>query len=273
MEENAASVDTDVQADDVIIEGSESAPEGSEIPEANEAQHQDAQPAQDTQEAQDGQQEQPEWFQKRINELTFKYREEERKRQAAEAEANKVREQLPQDARPEIPPIPDQFDDGYEQKLAERDKALKARTEWDTRQALKAAVEQREAQRKQQEAYEAYRKTEEGYVNRAKEAGIQPQDLQQMGQFFSSFVTDPNIQGFVLEHEAGPQIVQHLSRNPDQLQAIASMPPMMAAAHIAANIAPNVTAKPQTTSAPPPPPTLDGGGTPPDDGVPGATYE
>lgn len=262
----------EMQAAEEAVIDQDSSPE-SESPENVEAQEaepapQEAEPAQEAPEGST-----PEWFQKAIDRQTYKYREEERKRQAVEEQLEKLKSQMPQDVAPDIPPIPDQFDDDYEAKLKARDDAIKQRVEWDTRQALKAAVDRREQERQAQEAQEAFAKTEQAYVNRAKELEIDPNELANAGQYVGSYL-NPNVGSFILESEQGPLITTYLAKNPAELQAVASMPPMQAAAHIAMNIVPNVTAKPKQTQAPPPPETLGGGGTPPGErGPAGATYE
>lgn len=258
-------------ADEAVspVEGSESAPEETQSVEGEEAQDvktDDTQPG-----VQEEPEEKPGW-QKAIDKQTYHRRQAERELAEAREELEKLKASQPNDVAPEIPPIPDQFDDGYEQKLAERDKALKARTEWETRQALKAAVQQREQQRQAQEAQKAWQDAEAKYVSRAKDAHIDPAELQSAGNFVGSYL-NPHVTGFILEQENGPLITTHLAKNPDQLDVVANLPPMSAAAYIASVVAPNVSAKPKPTQAPKPPETLDGGGTPPDDGPPGATYE
>jgi hypothetical protein len=257
-------------AEEAVIE-SESAPEGSEISEGEDV-------TEETQEAEKVEEEpkaeeQPEWLQKVIARQTYHRREAERQAEAYKAELEKVKGQLPQDAAPEIPPIPDPFDPNHDELIKERDKAVRERSTWETKQALMAEARRREGLRQQEEAQAALLRRGNTYKERAGKLGVDPSELATAGPYIASFIA-PEVGDFILESEQGPLITMHLAKNPAELEKVSSMHPMMAAAYIATAIAPNIQNKPKTTSAPKPPETLGGGGAPPsEDGPPGATYE
>lgn len=256
-----------LQAADEAVMDSDSAPEETQTLEAEDAQ--EAAPEEKPEQPEP--EEKPGW-QKAIDKQTYYRREAERQLAEAQDEIDKLKARVPQDVAPEIPPIPDAFDEDHDQKVIERDKAIKARAEWDTRQALKAAVQQREEQRQAQEAQEALMKRGAIYQQRSTQMGVNAQELASAGQFVASYI-NPQVADYILDSEQGPLITMHLARNPGELERVSSMPPMMAAVHIATQIEPNVTAKPTVTKAPAPPETLDGGAPPSERGPKGATYE
>lgn len=260
-----------LQAAEEAVIDSESAPEGEEAPENVEApeNQEDAQEAQD-----EGKEETPGWFQKAIDRQTYKYREEERRANKLAEELERIKAQSPQqDGPPDIPPPPDPFDDNYEEKIKERDKAVRARIEYDTRQALIEESNRRKAQQEAESQQKALMDRGTAYKQRAEKLGVEPNELATAGPFVASYIA-PELGDYLLDSEQGPAITVHLAKNPQVLEQVAQMPPMMAAAHIATSIVPNLSAKPKQTKAPKPPETLGGGGAPPDDGGPaGATYE
>jgi hypothetical protein len=212
--------------------------------------------------------------QKRINEMTYKYREQERRAQAAEAKIAEYeeRERKAKEPAPEAEKrktLADfDFDDvAYEDYLAERvtQRASKTAAE----QATKA-VEERELKKAQETtaatraakwktAAEAFAKDHPDFAER-----VYGPDLH-----FTDAVSE-----LLTESDLGPQLAYHLAQNPDELSRIARLPPAAAGREIGklevkltpaeappkeetdADETARAQAPPATTKAPPPPPKL-----------------
>jgi hypothetical protein len=216
----------------------------------------------------------PPWLQEVIDRQTRKWREEQRRAQALEQELQQVRAQLPETRAPEIPPLPDPYDDDFEAKARARDQAILARAQYDAQQRYIAEQEsQRRAMAAQQEQA-AVVQAMQTYTQRANEAGISSQDLQAAANTVSAYGMSDQIVRYILNDEHGPQIAMHLASHPQELIAMGQMDPTRAAVHIATQISPNLKPAGKKSTAPPPPDTLGGGGAPPrEDGPEGATYE
>lgn len=217
--------------------------------------------------------------QKRINELTFQRREQERRAVAAEAELAKYREQ--ERKAKESPAEPEKrktladfnYDDvAYEDYLAERvtERASKTAAE----QATKV-VEERE-QKKAQETTAAERKAK--WTERATTFAKDHPDFDELVYAEGVEFTDA-VAEVLADSELGPQLAYHLAQNPDDLSRISRLSPAAAGREIGkleARLAPAVDAQkepaesskeeaadetasaqdPPTTKAPPPPPKL-----------------
>lgn len=182
----------------------------------------------------------------------------EERAQALEAEIAKLREQAPktetardpQSGEPVIPDYPDPFDRDYEQKLQSRDQALREHAAWQARQeVLQAQQQEQMAQRQQQLMQET-----ETYFKRGQEFGLSRDDLIRAGQFVVEAGGIPeSVAEYVVKKEAGPAIMDHLRRNPGDLQELQRMSPTDALAHIVENIKPKATKSLKRRTAPPPP--------------------
>lgn len=201
----------------------------------------------------------PARFAKRINQKHFELMEEKRKAQALEQQLSEIKAQLPQEQAPKIPPMPDPYDDNYKEQLEARDKALMEHAQYDARQRM--AEEQRQQQVVQQAQQRQAEQSQivEQYSQRAKELGIEAQELQAAGQTVMAYGISDELADFILRDEQGAAITTHLARNPEQLETLRNMPPMQAAVYIATTVKSGAAQKPKQ-SAPPPPDTLSGAG-------------
>ena len=191
-----------------------------------------------------------------------------KKLEQAEAEKQQYLEQInklqPKDqkdpGRPEIPPIPDPFDDDYEQKVTKRDEALRDAAVYDAVMAAKGYQEQTQKQQQEAERQEQLRKDVESYSNRAKRAGISEAELQMAGQIVSPELSE-SLVTHILTDDKGPLITKYLAANMDELAKVKAMDPMRAAVYLATEIKPKAAGKPATR---PPKPTepVEGAGFP-----------
>lgn len=198
-----------------------------------------------------------------INKKHWEAKENERKYLAAQKELEQYRAQQ-QQAAPEVPPAPDPFEDDYEQKLAQRDEAMRKRIAWETEQNYVTQQQQKlQEQEQQAKAKELYEK-QVSYTKRAKDLGINEQDLQKAGETVAHYGLNDGLVMEILSDNDGALITKHLAANPMEIEALNGMTPFQAARHIE-SMRPKLSAlKPKSTKAPSPTTKLDGKGTDPE---------
>jgi hypothetical protein len=155
--------------------------------------------------------------------------------------------------RPEVPDMPDQFDDDFEEKVKARDEAIIKANEWDNQQKIAEQAKldkQQEALKKQTEEREAILDT---YNDRLKTFGLDEKEMVAKENVVDAYIKDPGLVRFLLSHEDGPLTIAYLSENPREMEKIAGMDTANAAVYVSMNILPNAQKmKPEITKAPPP---------------------
>ena len=210
--------------------------------------------------------EQQEVMNREIGKKTFKLREAERKAKALEQQVNAFNAERAKVAAPVVPPMPDQFEEGFDQKLAERDRAIAARGQWDTEQAFYARQHHEAEQRAQQLKQESLHTTVAEYSKRALKLGVSKEELASAGTAVAGYGINPDLAEAILNDDNGPLITTYLSNNPEALEEVVNRNPAAAALYIARNIVPKLQPrKTRTTNAPEPAPVLRGNGAPPKD--------
>ncbi len=261
------SQDDELQNDDVIIEEPQNEDAGS-APEDSTSSAELGENQDDVAKGDD-----PDRFAKRINKKHYELMQERRARQEAEEKLRKY-EQAQVGERPDIPPMPDHYDDDFEAQVKARDKAIADAAAYDARQAEASRNEQArlENQRVQQEREINEAVTE--YSQKAEKVGIKPEDLQIAGQLVAAYGISPELTSFILTDDDGPMLTMYLSKNPQDLEKIQSAGSMRAVSYIESQIRPKLSSAKNENVAPKPADTLQGGGFGSDeDGPPGATYE
>lgn len=211
---------------------------------------------------------------KAIGDKVRKYREAEREKQQLQQELEKLRQMLPQEKRPDVPPMPDPYDDDYAAKVAKRDDAIRKAAEWDARQQAVEWQRQQTEQAKQRAELQQRQETVEVYAKRAQSFGIKPEELAMAGQAVAAYGVDMDLASFIVEHDKGPLITTYLARNPLEVEKLTNMSKLHAASYIASVIAPKVDVVRGRSNAPKPPETLGSGGAPrAERGPKGATFE
>lgn len=212
--------------------------------------------------------------QQAINKQTRRFRDEERRANDLAAENQRLKGLLPQEQRPEIPPIPDQYSDTYAADVEARDKVIQEATDFDTRKKVadqRANDDALDAQNKQQKSY---LDAVTVYDGRAKDLGMSEQDLSNAGLTVFQYGIHDDVAMHIIGDDQGPLITAFLAKNPDELDKLNSMTPMQAAVRVSTVLKDKVKAATGITNAPPPPDHLNGGGAPPAErGPEGATYE
>ena len=196
--------------------------------------------------------------------------EERQKREELEARLAKLEDS----GRPEIPPIPDPFDDDFEAKVKARDEALLKSALYDAEQQRVAQQKQYQAQQAQQAKLQEMQDKVTAYSGRADKLGIKPEELQAAGNQVAQMGVGEEIAGHILDDEQGPAITMYLAKNPMEVEQIRSMGPLRAAVYIETNIKGKaVAARPKVSTAPAPTESPKGSGMPEGEKLPGVTYE
>lgn len=182
--------------------------------------------------------EQQEVFNREIGRKSAQVHEERRKAEAAQARIAELEAAIPKTERPEVPPIPDQYDEDYAKKIEARDKAISEAASFDAAERIRsegALKQQQEAQRIQQEEFN---KGVSDYTDRAVKLGIKPEELQAAGSQLNQYGIDDQVAAYILDEAIGPQITVYLSKNPALMDEISRLSPINAVAKIAAEIKP-----------------------------------
>lgn len=212
-------------------------------------------------------------FDKAIAEKTFKRREAEREAERLKAELDQVRAQLPKEQRPTIPPMPDPYDEDFNQRVFARDEALRKAAEWDARERFMQEQKAQHEHRQQLDRMQSLQKTVESYSKRAASLNIDANELALAGQTVGVYGIDESLASHILEHDKGPAITVYLAANPHELETMRAMNPIRAGVYLETVIAQKAATRTKT-GAPPPPDTLGNGGAPKAErGPKGARYE
>lgn len=213
-----------------------------------------------------------------INDLaakkTFKIKEAEREAERLRRELEEARAKLPQETRPDIPPIPDPYDDDYEARLKERDEALRRATEYDLRQQVIQQQQQAAQQQKLQQEQEALVARATAYSENAAKKGIKPDQLQAAGGVVAQFGLRDDVASEMLADADGPLMTVYLASNPQAIEELNSAGPVQLGSIYAKVKQAAAGVAPKSTSAPEPSDPLKGSGViPRERGPKGATFE
>lgn len=166
---------------------------------------------------------------KAINKKHAQFKEEERARLAAEAELAKLKSELEERSKPEapsVPPMPDQFDDNFEELMLAREQKLRELAEFEARQKFdNEAIQRKEQERKAEQDRELGKKIE-AYTNRALNLGIDKEDLERAGNYVAQSGISEHVAQFLLDDEQGPALVTYLEQHPLELDKLVGMNPV-----------------------------------------------
>jgi len=213
-------------------------------------------------------------FDEAINKKTAKTREAERLAQKLQEDLEQLRKQVPQETRPDIPALPDPYDDDFAEQMAARDNTIIQAARFDSEQRAREQARQDAANAEWAKQQEHTQAAIVDYSERSKKLGIEPVDLQQAGAVVGNYGLTMEVATHILREAHGPSITVYLSKNPTVLDEISRLSPMDAAVRISTDIkeaARNMT-QPKDL-APDPVSPVRGSGMPEGDGGPkGATF-
>lgn len=194
-----------------------------------------------------------------INRKHWEAKESERKLLAAQKELEQYKAQQ-QQAAPNVPDLPDPFDDDYGAKMQQRDQAMRQLLEWESsqryEQTSQQARQQEEQERLNKELYEKQTK----YVQRAKDSGITEQDLQAIGGAIANYGLRDDLVIEILDDNDGPLIAKYLAANPMKMEELSSLTPYQSARYIETLRPSLASLKPRKTNAPNPSTRIEGKG-------------
>jgi hypothetical protein len=175
--------------------------------------------------------------------------------------------------RPDIPPVPDPYDQDFHAKSQYRDAMLQKQAQYDAEVRLHQRIIEDAKQQEQAKEVEAFKQTAASYAEKAGKLGVQAQELQQAGTVVAQYGINERLATRILRDERGPEITVYLSRNIHELDAINGMEPEDAAVYMETVVKPKARRAPPVLAAAPTE-TLKGSGAPEGAGGPdGATYE
>lgn len=199
-------------------------------------------------------------FNKKIGKLTRFRKEEERRAEAAEQRAKELEEKLNGlrgDQDTQLPPMPDQFDDDFPQKMAQYNQAVQKRAEKLALQKYQHEQQVKAQQQKQQQMQQELRENTKKMYDGAVQYGIDPDQLKEAESTLSLFLpkgqTGIDMAQYLLAHEQSPLIVNYLGTNLSEAEKIGRMNPYQAVAYIENTVRPNAAKlKPKLTKTPEP---------------------
>jgi len=205
---------------------------------------------------------------------TYKMREAERQAEEYQRKLADLEAKQPKETRPEVPALPDPYDDDYAEKIRQRDEVIARRVEFDARQRMTQEQERQKAEQAQYQKQKDLEKQVDSYAKRAVQLGVSKEDLAQAGQEVARFGIGDDIATFIIGNDQGPLITKYLAANPTELDVIARLDSISAAVRIETIIKPKAAQLgKRKPTAPDPVETLSGVGANPTKGPKGATFE
>ena len=233
--------------------------QGQESPENGGA---DLAPASEEKHEQNTQSEQlSEGAQKVINKKHWEAKEAERRADEYKRKFEELQsqQQTAQNVEPIVPPMPDAFDDNFEQQVQERDRKIQERAVWQSEQNFLKQQQESQFAEQQQQQQQKVMQSVQTYEERAKEFGIDKKELEQVGNLVSQSGISIDLQMDLLDDPDGALIVKHLASDVNSLDQLTRMTPYQAANFINSKVRPQaIKLKPRTSTAPPPVDNLSG---------------
>jgi multidrug efflux pump subunit AcrA (membrane-fusion protein) len=166
-----------------------------------------------------------------------------------------------QTQEPQIPEMPDPFDDDFNVKLEQREQAIMRKAQYDIEQRQKQESQQQQQLQQQQQQMDNLQKSINSYNDRAKASGINEAKLEAAGNTVMAYGISDSHALSILHDPDGPLITTYLAENPAQIAEMSSMNDYQLAMHIERNVRPNaLKLKQKTPSAPDPAQRISGNG-------------
>ena len=204
---------------------------------------------------------------KRIGELTFKAKQEEREKQELQRQLDEIKAQQTQEIEPIVPPIPDYLDDDYEEKVQIRDEKIRERAAWEAKKHNEQQLMLQQQQEAQRAQLEELNKKASSYKDNATQLGIDANELKQCGEITAAYGLRNDLVMGILGDAEGPLITKALAANPAEIEKLNTMDAWSAVNYINSTIRPKAQQlKPRQTQAAKPATDLGGGISDPDAG-------
>ena len=217
--------------------------------------------------------------QSEVNRIFKRYKTEESARKQVESEFQDTKSKLleleQERAKNIIPPMPDQYSEDFDERIKEREEAIRLAAQQDRdieheKQAQSQLTEQSESERiaSQTEMVKIF-------DNNMYNLGLNPIEMVDAGKRIADHGITQELEDTLLKHPAGPLMVKYLDENPMVLDEYSRMTTGDLVTNIPELSQKASLLKPQTSKAPDPPDTLSGGGVPEleDPALKGVTWE
>lgn len=213
-------------------------------------------------------------FNEAIAKKTAKLYEERKRAEQYARELEELKKKVPQDQRPEVPPMPDPYDPDFQDKVKARDQRILEQAQYDARKAAESELQLHQHQRQLYEQQQRQIENEKRFVQQAEKLKVSQDDLVKAVQSVAQLGgIGKDASEYVMDDPLGPQIVMYLSQNPHEVETLASMPATRAAVYIETGIKSKLGSK-KVSPAPEPPDHLSGkGAAERDRGPKGARFE
>ena len=216
--------------------------------------------------------------QKLVNDIAsskaFEVREAKRKSEDLQRQLDEVRAAIPKETQPNIPEMPDQYDENYNDQMARRDDAIRAHERFESNQQYtrnQAQQAQEANQRKEAEELNVKAKT---YESNAVKKGLNFDEVKAAGKTVIDYGLRGDVINEMLTDTDGSLMSLYMSKNPQAIDSLNN-----ASSFTLGSVYADIKAKAsalgvQTRTAPSPTDTLRGSGITTNDGGPdGASYE
>jgi hypothetical protein len=201
--------------------------------------------------------------QERINKLTAKRYEEQRRADALEA---KLKELEQQQAQPQAAPIsitaPKMPDNAYdEDAMAKYHADMAAYSVQVAQDAAKQTFEQQQQAAVQQQQQASQQQVVSNYATNAARDGVDMDKLRAAEQMLNQGGISDSLGAYIMNDPNGGKIVEYLGDNPSVAYELLSLDPVTAGIKVAGEIkAQALSTTPKVSNAPEPTPTITGGG-------------
>lgn len=193
-------------------------------------------------------------IQKVINEKTFKAKQAEREAQELKAKLEaieaKEREEFARQVE-NIPPMPDPFDDDFEEKIKARDDAILKKASYDAQNQYYAQQQQIQQQQEQAKQQQDIQQKWQNYTSKAADLGIKQEEVKSAIDTVAQYGIDDNLTLAILQDPDGPLITEYLAANPNEINELNGNP-YIAGAKLVEIKQKASQLKPKKTSAPEP---------------------
>jgi hypothetical protein len=170
----------------------------------------------------------PEDLQKIIAEKAFNERQSRREADEAKAELAQLKTEQAastQGEKPDIPELPDdKWADDYDQKVVEREAALRQAAEFDATTKVQEQLQEQIQQQTLQTQAKQQAEAQAQYEARGVQHGLTEQEMGIQANRVGTYGLTPGEVEFVMSDVNGPLIVKYLSENPVEAEKFASLP-------------------------------------------------
>lgn len=218
-------------------------------------------------------------IQKAINKKHFEAEQAKRDLQAANQKIadfeSKQREQMAAQVG-NIPPMPDAFDDDYEEKVRARELKIREKAQFDFQQ--QSYLQQQQLNQQTQAQAEQERRNELGkrFTDNAKKAGSDDGELNSIINTLNQAGISNELGDAIMGDDEGFFTAKYLAANPTEAYELTNMNPILAGAKLVEIRSKASVLKPKQSAAPKPATNLSGNGIDPEDGkyknIKGATF-